>query len=89
MDNVDILLTALEPEIDKKCREIKNIRNEKILTRIFISLAVIMLILPAVLIFAGVSFLTIFAPIIFTAAVFIIVTPIFMSKGEKIYGKAN
>lgn len=81
MEKVDILIRSLEPEIDMKCADIRQKKSEKFLTGLFITIALIMLVVPAVLIFLGISLLTVFIPFIFVSAVFLAASPILMSKG--------
>ena len=85
MEKADVLIRALAPQIDAKCAEIKQKKTEKLLTRVFISAAVIMLIVPAFLIFFGISLIAIFTPIILAGAVFLISLPFLMSKGAEAY----
>lgn len=85
MYNADELIKKLEPEIDTKCAEIAQRRSEVTLNRIFAAVAVLMLVVPTVLTFFGVSLLVIFAPIIFVSAVLIAASPIFISKGARDY----
>ena len=85
MEKVDILIQSLEPEIDMKCTEIKQKKSEKILTGVFILVAAMFLIIPAVLTFFGISLMQFFIPILFTAAVFVIASPFLMSKGAESY----
>ena len=56
-----------------------------ILTKVFISAAVLMLTIPVLLIFWGISVVTIFIPIIFIGAVFLTASPILISKGSECY----
>ena len=79
MEKADVLIRVLEPEIEKKCAEIR------LLTRIFAAAAIVLLILPTVLVFMGISALVIFAPFIFISAVFLAASPILMSKGAENY----
>lgn len=81
MEKVDILIEKLEPEIDIKCAEIKKRNSEKRLTEIFFLLSAVFLIIPTLLVFLGVGLLTVFVPIIFTAAAFLAASPILISKG--------
>ena len=67
MENVDVLIRALEPEIDKKCAEIKKRKSDRVLTRVFISIAAMLLVVPEVLIFFGISVIAIFVPFIFVS----------------------
>lgn len=85
MEKVDVLIRTLEPEIDRKCAQIKQRKSERLLTGIFIALAIILLLLPAILIFFGVSLFTIFIPIVFVSAVFLITLPVLASKGVEVY----
>ena len=81
MDKIDAMLISLEPEIDKKCMEIKQKKSEKMLTKLFILLAAAFLIIPVVLVMFGASLLTIFIPIIATAIGFVVSSPVLISKG--------
>ena len=85
MEKVDILIRSLEPEIDMKCTEIKQKKSEKRLTRVFLLIAAMFLIIPAVLTFFGISLIRIFIPILFTAAVLVTASPFLMSKGAESY----
>ena len=84
MEKVDILIQALSPEIDAKCAEIKQKKSEKTLMRVFAAAALIMLTIPALLVFFGVSLITIFIPIIFIGTVFLTASPILFSKGARV-----
>lgn len=53
--DADILLCTLKPEIDKKCAEIKEKRAEKKHNIIFLILLSAFLLIPSILIFAGIS----------------------------------
>lgn len=85
MEKAEILIRVLEPEIDAKCAEIRQKKSERLLTKVFIAAAAIMLIIPALLIFFGVSLLTVFIPIIFSGVVFLSTSPILISKGVQNY----
>lgn len=85
MEKVDNLIQTLEPEIDAKCSEIKQKKSERLLTGVFISATILMLVIPVLLILFGASFLAIFIPIIFTGAVFLSASPILISKGVQSY----
>lgn len=86
MEKIEILLTTLEPEIEKKCMEIQRKKRERTFTRLFVTLMMMLLIIPPVLVFAGVNLLTIFLPVIFIAIGFLVLSPILMSK-EVILGE--
>ena len=86
MEKIDIMIQALEPEIDAKCAEIKQKQSEKTLTAVFILSAVFMLIMPAVLIFLGIRLITVLIPIVFIGTVFLTASPILLSKGAECCG---
>ena len=81
MDNVEILLVTLEPEINKKCMELRQKKHEKAMAAVFLLLAGVMLVVPAFLVFVGVKLITIFIPIIFTAVCLLALSPLLISKG--------
>lgn len=83
MEKIDVLIQTLEPEIDAKCAEIKQKKSEKLLTKVFVAAAVLMLIVPVVLIFFGISVFTVFIPIVFVGAVFLTASPVLMRRGAE------
>lgn len=85
MEKVDILIQSLEPEIDAKCAQIRQKKSEGLLAKVFVAVALLMLIVPTVFIFLGVSIFAVLIPIVFVGAVFLAALPIFMSKGVEIY----
>ena len=62
MEKVDILIQALEPEIEAKCAEIRQKKSEGLLIKAFLAAAALMLTVPAALVFFGVSLLAVFIP---------------------------
>ena len=87
MEKIDMLLRVLEPEIDMKCAELKQKKSEKLLTSVFISLAALLLVIPAVLVFFGISMLSILLPIVIFGAVFSAMLSILMNKGADSYDR--
>lgn len=75
MEKVDILIKSLQPEIDSKCAEIRQKKSDKLLTKVFMISALLMLIFPAVLISFGVSMMTVLIPFIFIGVVFLVSSP--------------
>lgn len=82
MNNAEKMIIALSPEIEKKCMEINQKKREKRLERLFVLLAVAFLFIPTALIFFGVSIWTIFIPIIFIGAGFLILSSILTNENE-------
>ena len=85
MDKVESLILALEPEIDAKCAELKQKREERMLTGLFLAAGGVLLIVPALLIFFGFSLFTVFVPILLVGAVLLAMAPILLSKGAEGY----
>ena len=85
MQDVDILLNTLEPEIEAKCAEIKRKKSERALTAAFVSSAAALLIIPTVLTFFGVSLIAVFLPLAFVSAALVAASPLLISKGVKSY----
>ena len=85
MEKVDILIQALEPEIEAKCAEIRKKMSEGLLIKAFLAAAALMLTVPAALVFFGVSLLAVFIPIIFVGLVFLAASPVFIGKGAECY----
>ena len=85
MEKVDVLIKALEPEIDKKCIQIKQKKNDRLLTVIVMVISAVLLFVPAALVFFGISLYTVFIPIVFAAAVLLLASPVLVSKGAESY----
>lgn len=85
MEKVEVLIRVLEPEINKKCAEIRRKKSERLLTGVFISVAALLLVVPAMLVFFGISFFAIIVPSVFVSAVLLVASPILMSKGAETY----
>ncbi len=81
MDQVEILLKSLEPHIEKKCAELRQRKDERLFAHLFLALSGLILVLPVVLIFFGVSVMMIFLPVLFVAAVILTALSVFISKG--------
>ncbi|MDP4117843.1 MAG: hypothetical protein Q8873_01455 [Bacillota bacterium] len=80
-ENIDELLCKLDDEIDRKCLEIKQRNRNKILQTVFITTCVLFIILPIVLIFAGVSLWTFCIPaIIFFTISFSLLSPLALNN---------
>lgn len=79
--NIENLLNNLEPDIDKKCFEIKEMRKEKQMQRIFILFAVLILFVPSILILLNISvFGIIFGAIAIIAVLIIAMMPIALKQ---------
>lgn len=84
--NADLLIKSLTPDINNKCEELKAMRKEKIQTRIFALLCATVIVIPALLVFAGVSLTLLVAPIIFMCMSVVILLPILLDGQSKEQG---
>ena len=91
--NVDRMLVNLAPDIDQKCEEIKAARKERLQTRAFALLCAMVVVIPALLVFAGVSLTVLIAPLAFMSLSVILLLPVLLSgraanKGGMVYEQA-
>lgn len=77
--NVDRMLDNLAPDIDRKCKELQTARKERLQTRIFALLCVMVAVIPALLVFAGVTLTVLVAPLLFMALSIILLLPVLLS----------
>lgn len=73
------MLKNLAPDIKRKCAEIKAARKERLQTRVFALLCAMVAIIPALLIFAGVSLTVLIAPPVFMSLSVILLLPVLLS----------
>lgn len=85
-DNVEKAIYNLTPAIENKCNEIKAQRKEKLKSRIFVILCVLTVIIPTLLVFAGISLTMFILPIIITSLSVVMLLPILINnEGAKNY----
>ncbi len=60
--NLDQLLNSLDDEMDKKCFELRQKRTEKFLQRLFMIICAFLVIVPCMLVFAGINLWTLCMP---------------------------
>lgn len=91
--NVDRMLKNLAPDIEQKCKGLQAVRKERLLTRVFALLCAMIVIVPALLVFAGVSLTVLIAPLAFMSLSVILLLPVLLSgktanQGGIIYEQA-
>lgn len=91
--NIDRMLDNLASDIDQKCAEIKAMRKERLQSRIFALLCAMVAVVPALLVFAGMSLTVLIAPLIFMSLSVILLLPVLLSgktanQGGIIYEQA-
>ena len=77
--NVDRMLVNLAPDIDQKCEEIKAARKERLQSRAFALLCIMVAVIPALLVFAGISLTVLIAPLVFMSLSVILLLPVLLS----------
>ena len=85
MEKVDVLIKALEPEIDKKCIQIKQKEERQTADGDFYGNFCCAAVCSAALVFFGISLYTVFIPIAFAAAVLLLASPVLVRKGAESY----
>ena len=91
--NVDHMMEQLAPAIDQKCQELQAARKERLESRIFVLLCGMVALIPALLVFAGVSLTMLIAPLAFMSLSVILLLPVLISgraanQGGTVYEQA-
>lgn len=91
--NVDRMICNLTPAINKKCEELQTVRKEQFQSRLFILLCALIVTLPALLVFGGISLAALIAPVLFMSLSIVILLPALLcgktaEQGETIYEQA-
>jgi len=61
-ENLDILIISIDDEIERKCYELKQKHIQKIMKLIFLLTCGLLLVIPLVLVFAGINILVYLLP---------------------------
>lgn len=88
--NVDRMISNLTPAIEQKYAELQTARKERLQSRLFVLLCAMVVLIPALLVFAGVSLTVLIAPLAFMALSVLLLLPVLLSgkagnKGGGIY----
>lgn len=88
--NVDRMISNLTPAIEQKCAELQTARKERLQSRLFVLLCAMVVLITALLVFAGVSLTVLIAPLAFMALSVLLLLPVLLSgkagnKGGGIY----
>lgn len=80
MNNADTLITALSPALDRKCAELRQARREALHFRLFVLLCALVVLIPTVFVILGIGLVVLLIPALFTAAAFLILSPILINQ---------
>lgn len=91
--NVDRMIHNLTPAIEQKCEELHTARKERLQSRLFVLLCAMVVLIPALLVFAGVSLTILIAPLVFMALSVLLLLPVLLSgkaenQGGMVYEQA-
>jgi hypothetical protein len=78
--NEDTLIKILRPEINQKCCEIRNERQEKRMNKIFIFLCIMTVILPPILVFNGFGIMPLFIIVIIFSISLLVLLPVILNQ---------
>lgn len=76
---VDHMIDNLAPAIEQKCGELKAVRKEQLQSRIFILLCAMAVLVPTLLVLAGVSLTILLAPLAFMSLSILLLLPVLLS----------
>ena len=77
--NIDRMIDNLTPAIEQKCEELRAARKERLQSRIFVLLCVMVALIPALLVFAGISLTLFIAPLAFMSLSVLLLLPVLLS----------
>lgn len=77
--NVNQMIDNLTPAIEQKCEELQTVRKERLQSRIFALLCVMVVVVPVLLVLMGVSLTVLIAPFIFMSLSIILLLPVLLS----------
>ena len=78
--NVDRMINNLSPAIEQKCEELRTSRKERLQSRAFLLLCAMIVLIPALLVFAGVSLTILIAPLAFMSLSVLLLLPVLLSE---------
>lgn len=91
--DVDRMLESLTPAIEQKCRQLQTARKERLQSRVFALLCAMVAVIPALLVFAGVSLAALLVPLAFASLSVILLLPVLLpgkaaNQGGIVYEQA-
>ena len=84
--HVDRMIANLTPEIERKCDELRAARKERLQARVFVLLCAMVVLIPALLVFAGVSLTVLLAPLCFMSLSVLLLLPVLLSGRTENHG---
>ncbi len=81
MNGAEKMIRILEPEIEKKCTEMRRRRHDHLAAMMFGVLALFILTVPALLVYFGMGVLLLLIPAAAAAAAFLLLSPVLFRGG--------
>ena len=83
------MIQMLRPEISKKCDEIKEMKRDRDMARLFILMCFVVISIPTIFVFMGVSVFLIFLPVVIIAPTFLVLASLLLNQsGGVVYEQA-
>jgi uncharacterized RDD family membrane protein YckC len=76
---VDRMINNLTPAIEQKCEKLQTARKERLQSRLFVLLCAMVVLIPALLVFVGVSLAILIIPLAFMALSILLLLPVLLS----------
>lgn len=77
--NVDRMIDNLTPAIEQKCEQLQKARKEQLQSRLFVLLCAMVVLIPALLVFAGVSLTVLIVPPVLMSLSVILLLPVLLN----------
>ena len=84
--NADRMIDDLAPAIEQKCAELRAARKERLQSRVFVLMCAAAVLIPALLVFFGVSLTVLIAPLVFMSLSVILLLPVLLSGKASNHG---
>ena len=84
----DRMIENLTPAIEQKCAELRAARRERLQSRLFLLLCVMAVLVPTLLVFAGVSLTALIAPLAFMSLSVLLLLPVLLTGKHENQGGA-
>lgn len=82
MKDADRMIQNLSLEMDRKCEELQAKHKERIQSRIFLLICILVAVVPALLILVGVSLTMLIVPILLMSLIVVLLLPVLL-QGQR------
>lgn len=82
MNDADRMIQKLSLEMDRKCEELQTKHKERIQSRIFLLICILVAVVPALLVLVGVSLTMLIVPVLLMSLSVVLLLPVLL-QGQK------